>query len=75
MNVKASASKYEVRIWWSAEDGVYVAEVPELPGCMAHGRTREAALTNVNDAIKLWLKTARELGREIPEPRGHLEPA
>jgi len=67
------ASKYEVDIWWSEEDRVYVAEVPELPGCMAHGKTRADALANIADAIHLWLKTARELGREIPQPRQHLE--
>ncbi|MBI5877538.1 MAG: type II toxin-antitoxin system HicB family antitoxin [Chloroflexi bacterium] len=69
---KTLTSKYDVNIWWNEEDHIYVAEVPDLPGCMAHGRTRDAALAQVNDAMKLWLKTARELGREIPEPRTHL---
>jgi predicted RNase H-like HicB family nuclease len=62
--------KYEIIIYWSNEDGVFVAEVPELPGCMAHGNTAEAALTNAHDAIQLWIDTAREFGDPIPEPKG-----
>ncbi len=62
--------KYEVIIYWSTEDGVFVAEVPELPGCLAHGDTQQAALQNVNQAIDLWLDTAREFGDPIPEPKG-----
>ena len=62
--------KYEVIIYWSTEDGVFVAEVPELPGCLAHGDTQQAALRNVNQAIDLWLDTAREFGDPIPEPKG-----
>lgn len=72
---KSTASKYEVHIWWSDEDQVYVAEAPELPGCMAHGKSREAALANLNDAIKLWLRAAHEDGEEIPEPQRHLATA
>ena len=72
---KSPASKYEVHIWWSGEDQVHVAEAPELPGCMAHGKSREAALANLNDAIKLWLRAAREDGEEIPEPQRHLATA
>jgi predicted RNase H-like HicB family nuclease len=63
--------KYEIIIYWSNEDGVFVAEVPELPGCMAHGPTQEAALANANDAIKLWIDTAKEFDRSVPEPKGH----
>jgi predicted RNase H-like HicB family nuclease len=63
-------SKYEIIIYWSNEDRVYIAEVPELPGCAAHGRTPAEALLNCQEAIDLWLDTARELGREIPEPKG-----
>jgi predicted RNase H-like HicB family nuclease len=63
-------SHYEVIIYWSAEDGVFVADVPELPGCMAHGDTPMAALTNVQEAIELRLATAREFGEPIPEPKG-----
>ena len=62
--------KYEIIIYWSREDGVFVAEVPELPGCMAHGDTQETALRNVNQAMDLWLSTAQEFGDPIPEPRG-----
>ena len=62
--------KYEIVIYWSNEDGVFVAEAPELPGCAAHGDTQETALENVNEAVKLWLETAREFGDAIPEPKG-----
>ncbi|NCD43406.1 MAG: type II toxin-antitoxin system HicB family antitoxin [Bacteroidia bacterium] len=63
--------KYEVIIFWSDIDSVYIAEIPELPGCMADGPTREQALANANDAIRLWLDTAKEFGDQIPEPKGH----
>lgn len=62
--------KYEIIIYWSNEDQTYVAEVPELPGCMAHGETHEAALANANEAIKLWIDTAREFGDPVPEAKG-----
>jgi predicted RNase H-like HicB family nuclease len=62
--------KYEVIIYWSIEDDAFVADVPELPGCIAHGSTQEAALRNAQDAVDLWLETAREMGDRIPEPRG-----
>ena len=62
--------KYEVIIFWSEEDNVFVAEVPELPGCVAHGATQEEALSNAKEAEKLWLDTAREFGDPIPEPKG-----
>jgi predicted RNase H-like HicB family nuclease len=62
--------KYEVIIYWSQEDTAFIAEVPELPGCMAHGGTQAAALENVNQAIALWLDTAKEFGDSIPEPKG-----
>jgi len=62
--------KYEIILYWSDEDSVFVAEVPELPGCTAHGDTQETALKNINDAIQLWIDTARELGKPIPAPRG-----
>ena len=61
---------YEIIIFWSNDDAVFVAEVPELPGCSAHGDTREAALANIDEAIKLWLDAAREFGRPGPEPKG-----
>ena len=64
--------RYEVIIYWSAEDGAFIAEVPELPGCAADGATYEAALSNVKTVIAEWIDTARELERPIPEPRGRL---
>ena len=72
---KALTSKYAVNIWWSDEDRVYIAEAPELPGCMAHGKTRDAALASLNDAMDLWLKTARQDGIVLPQPRKHMVPA
>ena len=63
-------NKYEVIIYWSEEDEAYVAEVPELPGCAAHGPTQEAALASAQEAIRLWLETAKEFGDPIPEPKG-----
>lgn len=62
--------KYEIIMSWSREDGAFVAEVPELPGCAAHGDTQDSALRNVNQAMDLWLETAREFGDPIPEPKG-----
>ena len=62
--------KYEIIIYWTNEDQVFVAEVPELPGCMAHGHTQAVALAQVNEAIQLWIDTAREFGDPIPEPKG-----
>ena len=63
--------KYEIIIYWSNEDDAFIAEVPELPGCMAHGSTQKEALSNANDAIELWLDTAQEFGDLVPEPKGH----
>ncbi len=63
-------SKYEVIIYWSTEDDAFVAEVPELPGCSAHGDTYEAALASAQEAIGLWIDTATEFGDPIPEPKG-----
>ena len=62
--------KYEIILYWSNEDRAFVAEVPELPECMAHGGTQEAALRHVNQAMQLWIDTAREFGDPIPEPKG-----
>lgn len=62
--------KYEIIIYWSNEDQVFIAEVPELPGCMAHGETPQAALAQAQEAIQLWIATAREFGHPIPEPKG-----
>ena len=65
-------SKYEIIIYWSKDDEAYFAEVPELPGCMADGSTYQEALANAETVIAEWIETAREMGREIPEPRGRL---
>ena len=62
--------KYEIIIYWSDIDDAFLAEVPELPGCIAHGSTPEEALANVKEAMQLWLDTAREFGDPIPEPKG-----
>ena len=62
--------KYEIIIYWSREDEVFVAEVPELPGCTAHGDTHAAALANADEAIRLWIDTAKEFGDPVPEPKG-----
>jgi predicted RNase H-like HicB family nuclease len=64
--------KYEVIIYWSAEDQTFVAEVPELPGCAADGKTYQAALANLEIVIRQWIDTAKELGRPIPVPKGRL---
>ncbi len=62
--------KYEIILYWSAEDDAFIAEVPELAGCIAHGQSREDALKNAKEAITLWLDTAKEFGDSIPEPKG-----
>ena len=62
--------KYETIIYWSNDDQAFVAEAPELPGCAAHGRTPSEALSKCHEATDLWLATAREFGRQIPEPKG-----
>ena len=64
--------KYEIILYWSHEDEAYIAEVPELAGCMADGPTAKEALHNVEQIIQEWIETALELGREIPEPKGRL---
>lgn len=65
-------SKYEVIIFWSQEDQAFIAEVPELPGCAADGKTHQEALANVEVVISEWIETAKELGRPIPAPKGRL---
>jgi predicted RNase H-like HicB family nuclease len=62
-------NKYEVIIYWSEEDDAFVAEVPELAGCAAHGSTQEAALASAQDAMSLWIKTAKEFGDAVPAPK------
>ena len=62
--------KYEVVIYWSPDDDAFVAEVPELPGCQSHGDSQAAALENCQEAIDLWIETARDAGRHVPEAKG-----
>ena len=64
--------RYEIILYWSAEDAAFIAEVPELPGCMAHGDTQDEALHQAQNAMAAWIEVAQELGRPIPEPRGRL---
>ncbi len=64
--------RYEVIIYWSEEDEAFIAEVPELPGCMADGGTYEETVENVQVVIREWIDTSRELGRPVPEPKGRL---
>ncbi len=63
-------NKYEIILYWSSEDSCFIAEIPELKGCIAHGETDEIALKNVKDAMTLWLEVAEEFGDSIPQPKG-----
>ena len=65
-------SKYEIIIYWSEDDKAYIAEVPELAGCMADGDSYQKALNNAEIIIQEWIETARELNRPIPKPKGKL---
>ena len=65
-------SKYEIIIYWSNEDELFIAEVPELSGCMADGKTYKEALSNAEIIIEEWIETAKELKRPIPQPKGRL---
>jgi len=65
-------TRYELIIYWSKDDDSFVVEVPELPGCMADGKTYAEADKNAEEIIDEWIETARKLGRPIPEPRGKL---
>ena len=64
--------KFEMIIYWSEDDGSFLVEVPELPGCMADGITYIEAVENAETAIKMWIEVANEIGREIPKPKGKL---
>lgn len=61
---------YEIILYWSEEDVAFVAEAPELPGCMAHGDSHEAALSNIKEAMLLWLEVAQDRGLPVPAPKG-----
>jgi len=64
--------QYEMIIYWSEDDGVFIVEVPELPGCMADGNTYQEAVANAELIIQEWIEVAKELGRPIPKPKGRL---
>ena len=64
--------KYELILYWSAEDDAYIAEIPELPGCEGRGASYEEAISRVEDAMTLWIESAEKDGREIPKPRTRL---
>jgi predicted RNase H-like HicB family nuclease len=72
LNWESKMIRYEVIIYWSEEDQAFIAEVPELSGCMADGQNYQEALANVEVIIQEWIETAKELGRPIPEPKGRL---
>lgn len=65
--------KHEIMIWWSEEDHAFLAEVPELPGCMADGATHTDLLQNLDEVVNLWIDAARRQGHPIPEPKGRLQ--
>ena len=62
--------KHDVIVYWSREDSAFVADVPELPGCLAHGASPAEALANAQEAVSLWIDTAVEFGDPVPEPKG-----
>jgi predicted RNase H-like HicB family nuclease len=64
--------KYEIIVYWSNEDKSFIAEMPELPGCMADGVSYEEVVKNITVIAEEWIETAKELGREIPVPKGKL---
>ena len=64
--------KYEIIIYWSEADNCFLAEAPELPGCMSDGKTYNEALKNIGVVIDQWIETAKSLKRPIPKPKGRL---
>jgi len=67
-----TVTRYEIILYWSDEDEAFIAEVPELPGCMADGKTYAEAIANAEIVMREWIETAKELGREVPAPKGRL---
>ena len=65
-------NNYEMIIYWSKEEEIFIVEVPELSGCMADGKTYQDAVSNAEIVIQEWVDVAKELGRVIPEPKGRL---
>lgn len=72
MGIYIKTYKYERIIYWSSDDGAFIVEVPELPGCMAEGSTVEEAIQNSETIIKEWIEVTLERGLEVPEPKGRL---
>ena len=70
--MSSQSLKYEIIISWSEPDNAFIAEMPELPGCMADGDSPQEALEQIQVIAQEWIETAQELGRPIPEPRGRL---
>ena len=70
--VQSTAVKYQIIIYWSDPDHAFLADVPELPGCLAEGTTKAKALAAVERVAKEWIETAKEIGRPIPQPKGRL---
>ena len=68
--MRVMSLNYEITSHWNEKDQLYIAEVPELPGCMAHGSTSKEALKNIDDAIRFWVDTAQKYGDPVPEPKG-----
>jgi predicted RNase H-like HicB family nuclease len=68
MAKKKKQEKYPVEVYWSEEDRAFIAEAYDLPGCMSDGETEEEAVRNIQEAIELWLETAKEEKRPIPPP-------
>lgn len=62
--------KYQIILYWSDNDNKYIAEVPELPGCMADGETPVKAIENAQDVIRVWIESAIADGEKVPEPKG-----
>jgi predicted RNase H-like HicB family nuclease len=69
---KMGMYRYKIILYWSSEDQSFIAEVPELPGCIADGQTYQEALSNAETVIREWIETAQELRRPIPESKGRL---
>ncbi len=69
---KKTMARFEIIIYWSDDDQVFIAEAPELPGCMADGKTYQEAIANAEVVMQEWIETAKELGRAVPEPKGRL---
>lgn len=64
-----SAPHYHINVFWAADDECWIADVPDLKPCSAHGDTPTEAIAEAEIAIALWLETAADLGMPIPEPR------